>query len=92
MDEKKETHLVSEGPGDDGIFHQEVAKRGLVAGVIMRMTCRWCQGEMDIIASTDPEAECIRNPDTGEIRMETVGLICPTCDAPAAKQDWGGTG
>lgn len=87
--EKKETHLVSEGPMDNGIFHQEVAVRGLLAGVIMRMTCRWCQDDMDVIASTDPEAQCIRNPETNEVRMETVGLICPTCDVGAERHDWG---
>lgn len=88
MENNKETHIVSEGPEDLGIFHHEVAVNGLVNGVIMRMTCRWCGQDMDIIASTDPDADTISDPTTGEVRMETVGMICPTCDAPAVQHDW----
>lgn len=83
-------HEVAEGPNDLGVFHMPAAIDGLRRGVIMKMTCRWCLCEMEIVPSQDPGATAIRNPETGEVRMETIGLRCPTCDYPPPnpKEQW----
>lgn len=86
----KQVHEVTEDEGDDGIFHNPVAIGGLLAGTILRMSCRWCLGNMVMRPSTAADAEIILNPDTGEQFIETAGLLCPTCDAPAERHDWGG--
>lgn len=86
---QKRKHTVPESDDSDGIFHNEVAIGGLMNGVIVRMTCRWCVGDMVMLPNRAPDAPTITDPSTGSVQAETVGLVCPTCDASAASPRWG---